>query len=405
MTVSSDNSENAPATVYALGLDAQAAVPILDAVDATGVGFRQYSSVESLLESVGPSVTGCILLRSASGSSGIVGTIDRLTAYFHSLPIVIFLGSDSAANAVECMQHGVFSVLPPPIDHEKLLSTITSAIELSESSQATIDHARIASLRMNQATAKELEVLDLIMAGLKNREISEQLGITVRAVEDRRFRLMKKVGVDSVAELLVLAVTAKYHGQNPSPGIRNVPAAGPKQSVKGIEVWVPTADQRSLQLNQSCYRDALAFQEASQGVTFRRGEGLPGKIWETRSPAFLRELITTEFVRSAAAGAVGMTTAVGFPVFNQGKISAVVLFLLDSRHQMKAVFESWKPDAESGAMRLAGGCYINSESLRRLSEFVHLPPGEGLPGFVSQQARPYVTGRFRKTRMRYEVLR
>ncbi len=53
---------------------------------------------------------------------------------------------------------------------------------------------------------RKLEVLDLVMAGKKNKDIADQLGITIRAVEDRRIRLMKKLQVDSLAELVELAI-------------------------------------------------------------------------------------------------------------------------------------------------------------------------------------------------------
>ena len=61
---------------------------------------------------------------------------------------------------------------------------------------------------------------------------------------------------------------------------------------------------------------------------------------------------------------------------------------------MKAVFESWRLDPQSSTLRLASGSYINCERLRRLSEFVHLPVGDGLAGVAAEQSKPYVSVRF-----------
>lgn len=385
---------SASTTIHAVSLPPETAIPVLDAADVSGFGFRQYPGIESLVDSTSPSAYGCVLIDGGDGSN-CIAEIARLQTHFHSIPVIVLLESGSADFAVELMKHGAYSVLTKPYEHHRLVSTMTSAIEESISSQETIDSCREASLRMNQATPKELEVLSLIMDGKKNKEIASALGITVRAVEDRRFRLMKKVGVESVAELVALAVTARYYEQGfTGSAVRNSGFSEARQCVRGIEVWVPSADESHLELHQSCYRDAAAFQEATQGISFRRGEGLPGRVWEKRAPDFLKELINSEFVRSGAAGAVGMTTAVGLPIFRNERVQAVVLILLDGRHDVKAAFEAWRVDPASDALRLVNGTYINCERLRRLSEFMHLPSGEGLPGTAMEQGRPYVGARF-----------
>jgi FixJ family two-component response regulator len=368
---------------------------VFDAAEVAGFGFRQYPTIDRLLDACGPSTVGCLVISCGEDTARNRADIEHLKSHLLSMSIIVLLDSGSTVCAVELMQQGVFSVLTQPYEHHKLVSTISAAVDMSVSHQTSVDGCREASLRMSEATDKELEVLSLIMEGRKNKEIARLLGITVRAVEDRRFRLMKKVSVDSVAELVALAITAKFHEQGiTTVSVRSPLVSNTSQSVKGIEVWVPSRDDLQLELADSCYRDATAFQEASRGLTFRRGEGLPGSIWERRAPAFLKELISGGFVRSSAAGASGMTTAVGFPVFCDGRVQSVVLILLDGRQQMKAAFESWRFEPQSSALRLVSGTYVNCEKLRRLSEFMHLPIGEGLAGVAAEQGRPYAGARF-----------
>ncbi len=382
------------AAIHAVALPAETTTQIVDAAEAAGFGFRQYPDLDSLLESLAPSSQGCILI-AADALLSNSANLNRINSQFHSMPVIAFLNSNAADLAVELMKMGVFSVLTRPFEHQNLVAAMTTAIATSAENQATVDSCRNASIRMAEATEKELEVLQLIMAGRKNKEIAARLGITVRAVEDRRFRLMKKVGVDSVAELVALAVTASYYEKGFSlENLRNAAVPEPRHCLKGIEVWTPSADETTLSLTQGCYRDADTFRDASQGMKFRRGEGLPGRVWAQRSPAFLKELITNDFVRIGAAGADGVTTAVGFPIFSKERVKAVILLLLDSRHEVKAAFESWRVDPDSDALRLVNGTYVNCERLRRLSEFIHLPLGEGLAGFVAEQGRPYIGSRF-----------
>lgn len=394
--MSTFNHRESAAGIHAVGLSPQTAIPVMDAAEVEQLGFRQYPSIDNLLETLSPSAVGCVVVCPGQDQQAGASLMRRLRKHFYSMSIVGLIDTAHADSAVDLMQEGAFSVLTIPLDHQRLTRTLTGAIDFSRTRQGALDDSRDATLRMQAATEKEREVLRLIMNGRKNKEIAAELGITIRAVEDRRFRLMKKVQVDSVAELVALAVTAKFHeqGVTASPGRSVAVPPTPTKAVKALEVWIPDDQHNRLRLAASCYRDAAGMEESSRQMSFCRGEGLPGRIWETGAPAFLDELITTEFLRAAEASAAGVTTAVGFPVFCDEKVAAVVLILLDSRQDLKAAFESWRIDPHTSHLRLAGGTFINCERLRRLTEFVELPVGQGLPGFAAEQARPYVSARF-----------
>lgn len=371
---------------------------VVEAAVTAGIGIRQFGTPESLLESAASSAVGCVLLWSDGDITQTSDVIHQLRAWFQTMPIIVLHDSSQESTIVTLMQSGAFSVHGRAVTHEALVETMTAATDASLRNQKTVETGRDAAARMKQATAKEREVLDLIMAGKKNREIAAEVGITVRAVEDRRVRLMKKVQVDSVAELVATAVQARYYEQGFSDNgaLSSMPGrmTAPTNCLKGIEVWTPSSMEDCLELTQCVYRDAASFRETSSLMTFRRGEGLPGRIWSSGAPEFLRELITTDFVRSQAASAAGMTTAIGFPVFASGQIRAIILFLMDTRYQMKAAFESWQYDSNSSTLKLAGGTYINCERLRRLTEFMAFPVGAGLPGIAAEQRLPCAGARF-----------
>ena len=395
MILNAIHTHQTAGTIHAVALPPQTTIPVLDATEVSGHGIRQYAGIESVLENAAPSSVGCLLIFLSNDTAKNEAILGQLKSHFISLPLVVLLESRSVEIAVELMQQGVFAVLTHPLEHQKLLTTINAAVEQSNTNQAEVDRSRDASLRIGEATDKEMEVLELMLKGCKNKESAERLGITVRAVEDRRFRLMKKVGVDSVAELIALSVTARHFERGlTAGGVNYRGASDQKHCVKGIEVWEPTEDDTRLVLAHSCYRDAVTFRDASRSLSFRRGEGLPGNVWEHRVPAFLKELITADFLRCTAARAVGITTAAAFPIFSKGKVRSVVLILLDSRNQFRAAFESWQVNHATSTMRLDSGTYINCEKLRQLSQFLHLPVGHGLAGFVAEQEQPYIGSRF-----------
>ncbi len=397
VSLASKNMNTSPSyavSVYAIGLPYDMTEQVSEAATTVGIGLREYATPESLMDSASSAAVGCILLSSDWHATQVGAAINQLKLYFQTMPIVVLHHTDSHDDVVDLMQRGAFSVVSKLVSHDQLVETLATAVEVSVRSQTTVDEGRDSSLRMRQATWKELEVLTLIMEGRKNKEISAALGITVRAVEDRRFRLMKKVGVDSVAELVATAVRARYYEQGFTAGGGGLQQAGPRNCLKGIEIWKPDETDSQLHLHQSSYRDAAVFSDASRSMTFKRGEGLPGMIWESRAPAFLCELITTEFARAQIASAAGMTTAIGFPVFARGRVQSIVVLLMDTRYQSRAALESWKFDRVAAGLKLAGGTYVNCERLRRLTEFMTYPLGQGLPGRAAEQRRPCAAARF-----------
>lgn len=382
---------NPAVCIYGVMLPADEQHVVMAAAETSGYGLRHHASCEAFRDSCPSTALGCVIL-CASTQQATTTAIAEIAAAFPSLAIIVLLAKASTDDAIEFMKLGVLSVLTKPYDQQKIVETIRAAAESSVQGQQTFNACRDAARRIAAATPKELEVLDMIMAGQKNKEIAASLGVTVRAVEDRRFRLMRKVGVDSVAELVAMAISSQYYNQGlqlPTTKVQSTPSD--ISCLKGIEIWKPESDSQALVLEQGAYRDAAGFKQVSAGISFCRGEGLPGRIWQQQTPMFMRELIKTEFLRAAEASIAGMTTALGFPIFCNEEVQSVVVLLLETKRDSKATFESWRVDPDSQQLRLIGGTYINCEGLRRLSEFIHLPIGEGIAGVTAANARPYVS--------------
>lgn len=385
------NQPTPSACIYAINLPSDEQQMVMAAAENSGYGLRHHASRETFYNQSISTPLGCVVLNASTAQNTASEITDIATAY-PSLSIVVLLDNASTDDAVEFMKLGISSVITKPYNQQKLVSAISAAAKVSLERQQTFDQCRDAAQRIAAATPKELEVLDMIMAGQKNKQIAVSLGVTVRAVEDRRFRLMRKVGVESVAELVALAISSRYYNQGLQlPTTAAQSAIDETSCLKGIEIWEPESETQALQLRQSYYQDADEFQQASADIKFCRGEGLPGQIWQRQTPMFMRELIKTEFLRTTEASIAGMTTALGFPIFRNEQIQSVVVLLLETKRDSKATFESWRVDPSSQELRLISGTYINCEGLRRLSEFVHLPLGEGIPGVTASNARPYVS--------------
>jgi FixJ family two-component response regulator len=383
------------AIVISVALDADVNGLAAGIAESAGLRFRQYSSMERLADAAIQRHAGCIVAQCLSDQSQATDLLDRLTSSFLQMPIILVTESCRTAVAVELMRSGAFSVVEYPVDRDALQEIIQEACRLSAEIQSACEESNNARLRMQEATDKELEVLDLVLAGHRNKDIADQLGITIRAVEDRRIRLMKKLRVQSFAELVELAVIFRRAKRDERLSARLIRrGARPRRFVRGVEVWEPNSDCSRLHLTQSSYRDADAMEHISRDLSFSINEGLPGEVWTGKMPVFYRELTTGPFVRSDAAAAAGLTTGVGIPVFRDGRLQSVILLLLDGGESLKTVIEHWRMNDVTDRYELYGGFYANCERLRRLSEFVSCPAGEGLPGIIAQRQMPYLGTRF-----------
>jgi FixJ family two-component response regulator len=118
------------------------------------------------------------------------------------IPVVMISGHADVRIAVEAMTLGAVTLLEKPFRLDELLAHVRRALEKDRADRESRLGSADTDARLASLTPKEREVLELIAAGKTNREMADDLGLSVRAVEDRRSRLMKKVNARSVVELM-----------------------------------------------------------------------------------------------------------------------------------------------------------------------------------------------------------
>jgi len=105
---------------------------------------------------------------------------------------------------VEVLKRLLQQQLLKPFGLDELLTHVRQAVEKDRTDRAARLRKTEAGGRLSALTLKEREVLEMVAAGRTNREMATELGLSLRAIEDRRARLMRKVGVRSIAELVQL---------------------------------------------------------------------------------------------------------------------------------------------------------------------------------------------------------
>lgn len=128
--------------------------------------------------------------------------------------IVFITGHGDIPMGIQAMKRGAIDFLPKPFDDAALLSAIRQALVRSADSWQKREEMAQIRTRIATLTPREFEVFRLVIAGLLNKQIAAELGAALRTIKTHRGRVMHKMGVASVAELVRLAQTA---GVMPAP--------------------------------------------------------------------------------------------------------------------------------------------------------------------------------------------
>jgi two-component system, LuxR family, response regulator TtrR len=178
-------------------------------LEATGYRVATYSSAERFLNAYKPGAASCLVLDvRMRGVSGLE-LQQELNRRGETLPIIFITGHGDVPMAVSAVKAGAFNFLEKPFRDAQLLAIIEQSA--TERTPATADRAqaRCAAARLATLTQREREVMDLVVRGLKNKRIAEELDISVKTVEAHRARAMEKMDVGSVAELVRATMSAQ----------------------------------------------------------------------------------------------------------------------------------------------------------------------------------------------------
>jgi hypothetical protein len=167
-----------------------------------------------------------------------------------------------------------------------------------------------------------------------------------------------------------------------------------RSPVQGAELWVPRDD--SLVLRGGAYGPHTEFARVSGRSRFRRGEGLPGSVWDGERPLVWRDL-SSHFVRAEHAAAAGIDAAVGFPWFKGRELAGVVTLLLTTRTATPACVEIWSHDENIDVLKHGDGIYVNMPELAQLSALLRFPYAAGLPGLAWSTGMPVVIDDVRRS--------
>jgi RNA polymerase sigma factor (sigma-70 family) len=175
----------------------------------TGYRVALYSDAEALLAAYRQDWSGCILadLR-LPGASGVELQAE-LRARGSTVPFIVITAHGDVPTARAAFQAQAVDFLEKPFDHAQLLAAIETAFALEDRRIKRSDARRSETDKLAALTPREREVLEYVARGLHAKEIGKALGISSRTVEVHKTRIMSKLGVRNIAELVRFAIAGE----------------------------------------------------------------------------------------------------------------------------------------------------------------------------------------------------
>jgi FixJ family two-component response regulator len=190
------------------------------------VGGHQVSAFRSprdFLAQHDAAVPGCVVLDLAMPGLNGLELQAALAATGSQRPIVFISGHGDVPSSVRAMKAGAVDFLTKPVSQENLLAAIQRAIECDRVMRQTRAELQAIDERLNRLTPREREVFQHVVAGQLNKQIAVDLGTVEKTVKVHRSRVMEKMGVRSLADLvriaerIGLATITAYSGSHPRP--------------------------------------------------------------------------------------------------------------------------------------------------------------------------------------------
>jgi two-component system, LuxR family, response regulator FixJ len=183
---------------------------------STGQTSKLCDSAEAFLDCYDPSRPGCMLLDiRMPGMSGLE-LQEKLSSRGIHLPVVIMTGHGDIAMTVRAMKAGARDFIEKPFQNQVLMKIIQESLEDEADKWKCRETNDDALQRLALLTPRQRDVMQLLVDGKLNKQVAYELNISVRTVEVHRARLMKKLKVRSLSELVRLSILENSLGTHTS---------------------------------------------------------------------------------------------------------------------------------------------------------------------------------------------
>lgn len=193
-------------TVYLVDDDDKITQSLIWLLESVNYKVKSYHSADEFLDKYKEEAPTCLVLDiRMQGMTGLE-LQEELTKRKIDIPIIFITGHGDIPMSVRAMKQGAVDFLTKPINSQQLLEAVNKAIQSQTTKDKQARKRDALATLVKQLTARENEVMVLMVKGMTTKAIAKKLDLSTNTVEVHRARVLKKMKVDSVAELIHLSL-------------------------------------------------------------------------------------------------------------------------------------------------------------------------------------------------------
>lgn len=175
-------------------------------IESTGQAVRGFESANDFLNNYSHEQPGCLILDVRMPSMSGLELQEELSKREISIPIIFISGHADIPDSAKAFRAGAVDFLEKPFDNELLLKRIDEAIQKDIETRGLLIKKRQIQKRLDHLTAREKEVLSLIVSSHSNKEAAMKLNISNRTIDVHRAHIMEKMQAENLAELMMMVM-------------------------------------------------------------------------------------------------------------------------------------------------------------------------------------------------------
>jgi two-component system response regulator FixJ len=178
-------------------------------LESRGIPVRGYPSAESFLDDAAAGPPQCVVSDIRMPGMTGIELQQELKRRDSAVPVILITGHGDIAMAVQAIKQGAFDFIEKPFDDERLIASISQAIESGQRLRIEQGERALLVSRAAELSPRQIEVMHLVAEGFSNKEIAHRLDISPRTVENYRAWVMEKMSANNLADLVRKVIALK----------------------------------------------------------------------------------------------------------------------------------------------------------------------------------------------------
>ncbi len=207
-TVPSVTKNTTTPVIFVVDDDANIRVAMCTMLETEGWKVQSFASCEAFLQSYRQGEHACLLVDAYLPGMNGLELLQKLRDTGNSLPAIMITGSSDVAIAVQAMKAGASDFIEKPVSGSELVESIKRALDQSTDKNKLADWRKIATRHIAGLTARQRQIMAMVLDGQPSKNIAADLNISQRTVENHRSSIMKRTGAKSLPALARLALAA-----------------------------------------------------------------------------------------------------------------------------------------------------------------------------------------------------